>query len=167
MVVEGRFPNEHPLISEALGVKGASPSVEDLYTRVTELENTLRRVLPRYLESRFVSPAQPVDGQVYKWDASIPRFVPATAAVVVQSGTFAIDSTGIKTVTIAHGMATVPSIQKCFLTVHEQTDVDDWAYNLLKVDSVDGTNVTAKINVSTASATGGATARLALLVWGL
>ena len=148
-------------------VPQAPSDVEELRTRIAELERTLRRVLPRYLESRFVSPAQPVDGQVYTWDASIPRFVPALAAANVQSGTFAIDSTGIKTVTIAHGLAAAPSIASCFLAVHEQTNVDDWAYNLLKVDSVDATNVTAKINVSTASATGGATARLALLVWNL
>lgn len=80
----------------------------------------------------------------------------------VLSGTFAIDSTGIKTVTIAHGLSYTPSVEHCQLTVIEVTNVDNWAYNLLKIDSVDATNVTAKVNVSTASATGGATAKLAL-----
>lgn len=36
--------------------------------------------------------------------------------------------------------------------------------NMLKVTATDATNVTAKINVSTASATGGATAKLGLRV---
>jgi len=80
----------------------------------------------------------------------------------VLSGTFAIDSTGIKTVTIAHGMAFAPAIERCSLLVVQNTAVDDWAYNLLKIVAVDGTNVTAKINVSTASGTGSATAKMAL-----
>ncbi len=82
----------------------------------------------------------------------------------VLSGTFTIDSTGIKTVTIPHGLNITPAVQDCYLTVVQDTAVDDWAYNLLKIVSVDATNVTVKINVSTASATGGATAKLALRV---
>ena len=42
--------------------------------------------------------------------------------------------------------------------------VTDWAYNLLAIDSIDDTNVTVKVNVSTASATGGAKAKIALKV---
>jgi len=82
----------------------------------------------------------------------------------VLSSTFAIDSTGVKTVTIAHGLAITPAKEDCHLTVIEETNVDDWGFDLLKVDSVDATNVTAKIHVSTASATGSATAKLALRV---
>ncbi len=82
----------------------------------------------------------------------------------VLSDSFAIDSTGVKTVTIAHGLDITPSKEDCQLTVVEETDVDDWRFDLLKVDSVDATNVTAKIHVSTASATAGATAKLALRV---
>lgn len=82
----------------------------------------------------------------------------------VLSAGFAIDSTGVKTVTTAHGLSVTPDIQDVQLTVTEDTNVDDWAFNLLKVESVDGTNVVAKINVSTASATGAATAKLAILV---
>lgn len=80
------------------------------------------------------------------------------------SATFAIDSTGTRTVTIAHGLAITPAEEDCCLTVIEDTNVDDWGFDLLKVDSVDATNVTAKIHVSTASATGSATAKLALRV---
>jgi hypothetical protein len=83
---------------------------------------------------------------------------------VVLSSTFAIDSTGLKTITIPHGLSVTPSKQDCQLTVVAETAVDDWSFNLLKVDAVDATNVTAKINVATASATAGATARLGLLV---
>lgn len=135
----------------------------EIYVR--QLEMTIGRLLPRYLRPRFVSNTAPTNGQVYAWDTAGPRFAPTTLATTLLSGTFAIDSTGIKTVTIAHGLAAAPSIQDCQLTVTEQTNVDDWRTDLLKVDSVDATNVTAKINVSTASVTAGATARLALLIW--
>lgn len=82
---------------------------------------------------------------------------------IVLSPTFLIDAVALRTVTIPHGLNVTPGIEDCQLTVVEETDVDDWAYNLLKVDNVGAANVVAKINVSTASATGGATARLALL----
>ena len=104
-------------------------------------------------------PANPEDYGIYVRDVDMPY-----ARVSVLSDTFAIDSTGIKTVVIPHGLLVTPAKQKCGLTVLENTNVDDWAYNLLKVDAVDATNVTAKINVSTASATGEATAKLGLKV---
>ena len=90
--------------------------------------------------------------------------LPIASVATLLSATFAIDSTGVKTITTAHGLASAPSIQDVQLTVTEDSNVDDWAFNLLKVESVDATNVVAKINVSTASATGGATAKLAILV---
>lgn len=80
------------------------------------------------------------------------------------SYTFAIDSTGIKTVTIAHSLDITPTVQDCYLTVVQNTTVDDWTYNMLKIVSTDAKNVTVKINVSTASATVGATAKLGLRV---
>ena len=97
-------------------------------------------------------------------DADLNRIAQylATRITTLLSGTFAIDSTGIKTITVAHGLAYTPALQDCQLTVVEDTNVDDWAYNLLKVESVDATNVVTKVNVSTASGTGGATAKLAL-----
>lgn len=87
-----------------------------------------------------------------------------TAITTLLSGTFAIDSTGVKTVTTAHGLSVTPAIQDVQLTVSEDSNVDDWAYGYVKVESVDGTNVVAKVNVTTASATGGATAKLNILV---
>jgi len=91
---------------------------------------------------------------------------------LILSDTFAIDSTGVKTITVSHGLGDpahgyqpyTPG-KECFqLTVVEETDVDDWRYDLLKVDSVTSTQVTIKIHVSNASATTGATARIAVLV---
>ena len=82
----------------------------------------------------------------------------------VLSNTFAIDSTGVKTVTIAHGCAYTPVTNDCAISVVENTAVDDWRYDLLKVVSVDATNVTVKINVCQSSATGSATAKIALRV---
>jgi hypothetical protein len=80
----------------------------------------------------------------------------------VLSNTFAIDSAGIKTVTIAHGLAITPAIQDCYLTILQNTVVTDWSYSLLMVTATDVTNVTAKINILKASATVGATAKFAL-----
>lgn len=90
----------------------------------------------------------------------------------ILSGTFSIDSIGVKTITVSHGIGdpahgyqpyTPP--KECFqLTVVEETDVDDWGYDLLKVDSTSNTSVTIKINVNKASATTGATARIGVLV---
>ena len=100
----------------------------------------------------------------YGWRAEDIAAVPITAITTLLSGTFAIDSTGIKTVTTAHGLSVTPSIQDVQVSVTEDSNVDDWAFNLLKVESVDATNIVCKLNVSTASATGGATAKLAILV---
>jgi hypothetical protein len=82
----------------------------------------------------------------------------------VLSPTFAIDATGVKTVTIPHGLAITPAVEDCAIWVVEDTAVDDWGYDLLKVTATDATNVTVKINVSTASLTAGATAKIGLRV---
>lgn len=82
----------------------------------------------------------------------------------VLSPAFAIDAVALVTVTIPHGLAVTPAIEDCTLTVVEDTNVDDWGYDLLKVDNVGVANVVAKVNVSVASATGGATAKLSLRV---
>lgn len=92
---------------------------------------------------------------------SLIRFNPAAGAEnAVLSGGFAIDSTGVKTVTISHGLEFTPSIGQIQVTVSEDTAVDDWNYGLLKVTAVSSTQVTAKIEVTSASGTGSATATL-------
>lgn len=83
---------------------------------------------------------------------------------IVYSDAFAIDAVALKTLTMAHGCDFTPYLPHVQLTVIEDTDVDDWGYDLLKVDSVDATNVVAKIHVSIASATGGATAKLSMRI---
>lgn len=106
------------------------------------------------------------------WDtllaADIPdlsaTYVLLSLAKTVLSAGFDISSPGIKTITTAHGLASTPALEDVYLQVVEESNVDDWAYNLLKVESVDATNVVAKINVSTASVTGSQTAKLGILV---
>jgi len=91
---------------------------------------------------------------------------------VLLSGTFAIDSTGVKTVTVnhllgdaAHGYQPwTPSKQDFMVTVVQNTAVTDWAFNLLEVTAVSTTQVTVVIYVSTASATVGAVANLGIQV---
>jgi hypothetical protein len=87
-----------------------------------------------------------------------------TAMKVLLSGTFAIDSTGVKTITTAHGLNLAPDIQDVQLTISENTNVDDFAVGYVKVESVDSTNVVAKVNVTTASGTAAATAKLNILI---
>lgn len=82
----------------------------------------------------------------------------------ILSEAFSIDSIGIVIVVIAHDLAITPVVQDCYLTVVQNTAVDDWAYNMLKIVSTDSKNVIAKINISIASKTIGATAKLALRV---
>ena len=80
------------------------------------------------------------------------------------SAGFLIDGVAVITVTIAHGLAVTPALQDCSLTVVEDTNVDDWGYEFVKVESVGAANVVAKVGVTNASATGAATAKLALRV---
>jgi len=82
------------------------------------------------------------------------------------SGTFTIDSPGIKTITTTHGLGYIPAGAVVQLTVIEDTAVDDWSFDLLKIVSVDALSVVAKIRVNAASATGGAVARLAIQIAG-
>lgn len=106
------------------------------------------------------------------WDTLLAADIPDLSATYVLlslaktmlSPAFDISSIGIKTITTAHGLASAPAIQDVSLTVIEDSNVDDWAYDLLKVESVDATNVVAKVNVSVASATGSQTAKLGVLI---
>ncbi len=125
-------------------------------------------VVPRLPESRFEDENQTrriLESWMTEVADAINRAISISGTALL-SGTFAIDSTGVRTVTTAHGFRTAPAVEDIQLTTVEETDVDDWAYNLLKIESVDATNVVAKINVSTASATGSSTARLAILIRG-
>ena len=87
-----------------------------------------------------------------------------TAATTLLSADFAIDGIAVVTVTTAHGLSSTPNIQDVQLTVSESTNVDDWAYGFVKVESVDATNVVAKVSILAASLTVGAKAKLNILV---
>jgi hypothetical protein len=82
----------------------------------------------------------------------------------VLSPAFAIDAVAVVAVVIPHGLDVTPVVQDCQLTVIEDTDVDDWAAGFVKVETCDAVNVNCKVRVTTASATAGATAKLALHV---
>lgn len=84
---------------------------------------------------------------------------------ILLSGTFAIDSTGAKEVVVAHGLGFTPAIEDIQVTVNRNTAVDDWGYRFVRVNYVDSTNISVSIYVDTASGTGGATAKLSILVY--
>lgn len=76
---------------------------------------------------------------------------------------FSIGSTGVKTVAVAHNLDFTPNIDDVIVSIKENTAVDDWALGYVKKTAVDATNVTLKINVTTASATGAATATASIM----
>lgn len=80
------------------------------------------------------------------------------------SAAFAIDGVATITVTTAHGLGYTPNTRDIAVTVVENTAVDDWAYGFVKIISVDAANVVVKVNVTTASATVGATAYLGIKI---
>lgn len=82
----------------------------------------------------------------------------------VLSNTFAVDSTGVKSVTIAHGCTGTPTVQACSVVLTRDTNVSDYAVGFVRVVSTTSANVIVEVLVSTASATSGATAKLALSV---
>jgi hypothetical protein len=81
----------------------------------------------------------------------------------VLSGTQTIDSTGVKTVTIAHGLNITPNKQDCAVFYVDVTDTSQVRQQAPFVSSVDATNVVVKFNVTTAG-TSGSTCRVGLRV---
>ena len=80
------------------------------------------------------------------------------------SAAFAIDGVATITVTTAHGLGYTPNTRDIAVTIIENTAVDDWTYGFVKVTTVDATNIVVKVRVTAASATGGATAYLAIKI---
>jgi Tfp pilus assembly protein PilX len=72
----------------------------------------------------------------------------------------AIDSTGSKTAVVAHGLALAPNVNDVRLSLVRVTAVSDPGFAILWCEGADATNVTVRLRVSTASATGGATVRV-------
>lgn len=73
-------------------------------------------------------------------------------------GTVAIDSTGVKTLTIAHGLGYAPRARSCTpsLAVNGSYSLDAVAWDGPWVSSVDATNFYIKLHVTTAHATANA-----------
>lgn len=110
-------------------------------------------------------------GQVLGVASGLPTWVTEpsnaiTAITTLLSADFAIDAATVVTVTTAHGLSVTPAIQDVQVTLSESAngDVDDFALGFIKVESVSATNVVVKVNVTTASATAGAMAKLNILV---
>jgi len=82
----------------------------------------------------------------------------------VVSGTFDVASTGQRTISIPHGLAVIPTTTECMVCLVRDTAVLDYEIAQLVVAGADATNVTVQCRVSTASATVGATAKIALHV---
>jgi hypothetical protein len=80
----------------------------------------------------------------------------------VLSNTFAVDAVATPTITIAHGCAYTPLTHHCQLTIVDPS-ANPFAVGSVKIQSVDATNVTARVSVTTAAGAG-TTARLALAV---
>ena len=87
-----------------------------------------------------------------------------TAEKNLLSNDFAIDGVAVVTVTTAHGLTITPAIEDISVTIVESTNVDDWACGYVKVESVDATNVVCKVNVTVASVTGAAKAKLGIKI---
>lgn len=88
-----------------------------------------------------------------------------TAANIL-SASFAVDSTGAKTLNVPHGLAVTPSPEDVQVTVRVPPGgATDWRFGLLQIDgSPSSTIVTVRCEVTTASATPGATANFVVSV---
>jgi len=85
----------------------------------------------------------------------------------IAGGSFAIDSTGIRTVTITHALCLAPPLEGCQATlirnVASYPDVSDWDAHVIEIFNSTITTIMVRINVTSASATGSATAKIAFL----
>tara|TARA_R110000851_G_scaffold143022_3_gene281835 strand:- start:2840 stop:6436 length:3597 start_codon:yes stop_codon:yes gene_type:complete len=81
----------------------------------------------------------------------------------VVDGSIGVTSTGLATAVIAHGLGWTPPEDDCTVRVVKVTAVGDYRFDTVHVAAAPGvTSVTARCNISTASATGGATASLSV-----
>lgn len=77
---------------------------------------------------------------------------------------FAVTSVTEVTVTIPHGLAFTPALDSVVLSLQRDTVVTDYVIAYLNAYLTDATNVYCKVRITTASATGGATAKLLAFV---
>lgn len=86
-----------------------------------------------------------------------------TEAYVV-SASLALDSTGTRTATINHGLSKTPDLNKCIVSMVRETAVTDCVIGFIWVEAVSSSTITVRARVTTASATAGATFKLAVAV---
>lgn len=116
---------------------------------------------------RYPSPISELD---FEWASDLVRAltirdreVNNALTMVELSKTFAIDDTGMVTITIDNVFGFTPTTAHCQVSIVTETEVEDWGYDLLTVYSINATQVVVKVNRTTASTTVGALARV--VVW--
>lgn len=67
--------------------------------------------------------------------------------------TVPVDSVGLKTITIAHGLLVTPALADCQITEQKGSNVSDYSLGFLRVASTDATNVVFEALVTQASST--------------
>jgi hypothetical protein len=87
-----------------------------------------------------------------------------TASNVISTD-LAVDSTGSKVFTIAHGLSVTPALQDVALTLVQSTpSANDYTLRYLRLESTTSANIVGRIFVDVASATPGAVVKVSALV---
>lgn len=104
----------------------------------------------------------------------VSDFEPSTSLIVRNRGYITetnishpgllVDSTGIQTFTIPHALGFAPDPEDISLTLLVDTLVNDYEIGYMRVNSTTAVNVVVFVNVTTASATGGALAKIGLKI---
>jgi hypothetical protein len=77
---------------------------------------------------------------------------------------FAVDSVGVKTVTINHNMTFLPTQKQIIASLGKNSGATDYAIDFMRIGTITSSSISVEVKVSSASATGGATARVLLSV---
>jgi hypothetical protein len=93
----------------------------------------------------------------------IENVVGFTTEVFLESAPLDMSSTGLKSVTINHGLARQPDLKKCTVVLIRDTIVSDVVINFVRLDGANFTIIVASAFVGTASATAGATFKLGII----
>jgi len=121
----------------------------------TGSHNTLR--LRSYTGASDALTAGSAPGSTDKFEVKSGGTITKSTFFQGQTGTFAVDSTGLRSVSIAHNCPWTPAIHQVKACL-SGGNASDWQATL-RVSSVDATNVNLEIRVGTASGTGGALGR--------
>lgn len=86
-----------------------------------------------------------------------------TEAELVTGGIL-LDRSGVQTVSVQHGLIATPALHECHATLLMDRDVQDFALGWVRVRSVDASRVVVEVNVTQASRTRGAQAKVAIRI---